>query len=230
MQRALKKAGSPRPSQPSRPPPPAPRAPFGGGACCARGPRASRRCWGAACSPAPPADRGSSAPGARTSPAGCSCSRAEAGRRSCRRQRRRRLPGPCLRGQLSSGTRGGAGVGARRRGGGRAQTRAQPSCPECHSRSRAGQRMVRGSAFSSLRVLPARDRQDRRGSSTGWLVPVGLAGCQPRAAQRPPARGSRGAPAPTGGSDSKEALEAAPSKHPPPAFNSWRAGPPSIPY
>lgn len=65
-----------------------PLAPFGGAACCARGPRAGHQCWGAACSQAPPADLGSSAPEARTPPAGCS--RAEAGRRSCRRPRQLR--------------------------------------------------------------------------------------------------------------------------------------------
>lgn len=63
-----------------------PLAPFGGAACCARGPRAGHQCWGAACPQAPPADLGSSAPEARIPPSGCS--RAEAGRQSCRRPRR----------------------------------------------------------------------------------------------------------------------------------------------
>lgn len=101
-----------------------PRTPFGGGACCAHGPRAARRCWGAACSPAPPADPGSSAPGARTLPSGCS--RAGAGRRSCRWWRqsraRRRATQPAGPARLRGlGGAGGRGVRSRWRAGRRAQ-------------------------------------------------------------------------------------------------------------
>lgn len=198
-----------------RRPAPAPWAPFGGEACCARGPRAARRCWAAACSPAPPAGPGSSAPGARTPPS--SCSRAEAGRLSCRRQRqsttRRGEPACGASSAPGTGRRGGAG----RRGSGATGGRvgagaASASRRDCYS-SRAGKRMVRGSAFSSLCVLPPRRH---RWSSNGSLVPARLAGGQPRARGTAPEAAREPPPPapPSGGSDSKEAREAAPSKTP----------------
>ena len=181
------------PRRPAR----APRAPFGGGACCARGPRAARRCWGAACSPAPPAGPGSSAPGARTPPS--SCSRAEAGRRSCRRQRqspaRRRA---CLRGQLSSGD----GEAGRRGGAGRRGSGA------------AGGRLGAGAASAEPPGLLLEPGREAHGAGLRFLLPLrppspetlleqhrlagpGQASGRPAQSARRSARGCRGAPAPS---------------------------------
>lgn len=210
--------GSPQPSHPLAPPPP-PLAPFGGAACCARGPRAGRLCWGAACSPAPPADPGSSAPGAHTPPSGCS--RAEAERRSCRRgpspARTTTWPAGRLRdrgrgrGCAQPGRRGSAG--AAKTEGARGVLSPQAG-PDCYS-SRAGKRMVRGSAFSSRpRRLPPRGahRWRPRGPSPPPAGPARLAGT-PQCVRHGPPETARG-PAPTEGSDSKKALEAAPPKNP----------------
>ena len=228
--------GTERPQQsPALPPTQVPLppllAPFGGAACCAPGPRAGRPCWGAACSLAPPADPGSSAPGAHRPPSGCS--RAEAECRSCRRQQdpARTTTGPAV---PAPGTRERQRRGQPGRRGSAAAAKIEGACGalspraglDCYS-SRTGKRMVCGSAFSSPpRRLPPRGAHRWRQAlfSACWSAPGSQGRPSACATDLPRPRGD---PPPPKEVTQRRRWRLPLQKTQPPGFNSWQPGAPA---